>query len=83
MKKQRLITDSQIARVKTHLKSKKSLRFCFVCENDNGWEIKELLFLPGYLAGVPQMGAGAKSVLIECGNCGSQLLLSAEKVGLV
>jgi hypothetical protein len=78
----RLITNSQIALVKDYLKSKKALNFCFVCEADNKWIIRELLFLPGYLLGVPQMGVGTKSVLIECGNCGSQLLLSAEKAGL-
>ena len=77
------LNQDQVATVKKYLASKKALRFCFVCEADNQWAFRELVFMPGYLHGVVQNGLGVTSVLIECETCGSQLLLSAKRVGLV
>ena len=75
------LNGPQKERVTNHLASKKILHVCPVCNATNKWAHKDLVFIPLMVNGIPQH-TGITSVLVECDNCGFQLLLSAEKLKL-
>lgn len=77
------LSSVQEEQVKKHLRKHKALRLCFVCGAEGRWAFKEIVALPGYPKESAQDGLRTKSVLIECDGCGAQILLSADRVGLV
>jgi hypothetical protein len=76
------LNRDQIEQVEKYLKGKKALKFCYVCDARDQWDYPQMIQSDGYSHGQRQVGQGVISVVIECRNCGHQLLLSAVRVGL-